>query len=70
MNWCFVYQNYVTGGLETFVLRMANYLVHNGHYVYIACHSVSEDMKSQYIDSGATIEYFDVWNRKKIANRL
>ena len=70
MNWCFVYQNYVTGGLETFVLRMANYLVNNGHYVYIACQSVSQDMKSQYIDSGATIEYFDVWNRKKIANRL
>ena len=70
MNWCFVYQNYVTGGLETFVLRMANYLVNNGHSVYLVCQTVSDEMKSQYTDSGTRIEYFDIWNRKKISQRM
>ena len=70
MNWCFVYKHYITGGLETFVLRMANYLVNNGHFVYLVCQSVSDEMKSQYTDSGAKIEYFDIWNRKKISQRM
>lgn len=70
MNWCFVYKNYITGGLETFVLRMANYLVNNGHSVYLVCQTVSDEMKSQYTDSGTRIEYFDIWDRKKISQRM
>ena len=35
MNWCFVYQNYVTGGLETYVLRMCKYLNNKNPYILI-----------------------------------
>lgn len=70
MKWCFVYQNYVTGGLETYVLRMCKYLNDKNDLVVLACASISEEMKLQYMDSGAKIEYFKEWDRKKIARTL
>ena len=70
MNWCFVYQNYVTGGLETYVLRMCKYLNNKKDTVFLACSSISDEMKLQYLNSGARIEFFDEWDRKQIARKL
>ena len=70
MNWCFVYQHYVTGGLETYVLRMCKYLNNKNDSVVLVCNSVSEVMKLQYLEAGAKIEYFKEWDRKQIARKL
>ena len=70
MNWCFVYQNHVTGGLETYVLRMCKYLNNKNDSVVLVCNSVSEEMKLQYLEAGAKIEYFKEWDRKQIARKL
>lgn len=70
MNWCFVYPHYVTGGLETYVLRMCRYLNNKDDSVVLVCNSVSEEMKLQYLEAGAKIEYIKEWDRKQIARKL
>lgn len=70
MRWCFVYQNYITGGLETYVLRMCKYLNLKKNKVFIMCHTISNEMAVQYKEVGAEILIYDDWNRKKIAKEL
>lgn len=70
MNWCFLYPHYVTGGLETYVLRMCKYLKRINDSCFVACLSVSDNMQKQFLDVGTEFIYFDNWNRKNIAKTI
>ena len=65
LNWTFVYKNFTTGGLETFVLRVGRYITYKGGNSTIVCFSISEKIKEQLTRAGVIIKKIDDWNIQK-----
>ena len=70
MNWTFVYKNFTTGGLETFVLRVGRYITYKGGNSTIVCFSISEKIKEQLTRAGVIIKKIDDWNIQNITGAI
>ena len=70
MNWTFVYKNFTTGGLETFVLRVGKYITYKGGNSTIVCFSISEKIKEQLTRAGVIIKKIDDWNIRNITGAI
>lgn len=69
-KWIFIYRDFVTGGNETLILRIARHIVNEGSACYLICETVSSEMVRQIVEVGANILKPQRWSTQSVVAEI